>query len=156
MGYYMRYFIPQSAQTLILPQIRDGLIGIDSKYTIHIDSTDPHFGDIAYGERILGEIEINTRGDEIFEEEMEDFLALLNHSQDEQKVVVIQAMQSAGQMVAISAIWRNGDTDDADMVHNHLDQLWDWLDVHYHGMLHRDADGFYDGQTLILEMNVRI
>ncbi|MCU0482573.1 MAG: hypothetical protein MUE54_15370 [Anaerolineae bacterium] len=156
MGYYMRYFIPKSAQPLTLPQICDGIIAINTNYAIQIDSTDPNFGDIAYGERILGEIEINTIGDEIFEEETEDFLALLNHSQDEQKQVVIQTIQSAGQIVAISAIWRDGDADDADVVHNHLDPLWDWLDEHYNGMLHRDADGFYHGQTLILEMNVRI
>lgn len=156
MGYYMRYFIPKSAQTITLPQIHDALTRIDAKYAIQIDSTDPNFGDIAYGERVLGEIEINTAGDEIFEEEMEDFLELLNHSKDDQKAIIIQNMQSSGQMVAISAIWRDGDADDADVVHNHLDPLWDWLDTHYEGMLHRDADGFYHGQTLILEMNVRI
>lgn len=156
MGYYMRYFIPQSAQAITLPQIRDGLVSLDSKYAIHIDSTDPNFGDIAYGERVLGEIEINRIGDEIFEEETEDFLALLSHSKDEQKEMVIGNIQSSGQMVAVSAIWKDGDADDADIVHNHLDPLWDWLDAHYEGMLHCDGDGFYHGQSLILDMSVRI
>jgi len=156
MGYYMRYFIPKSAQAITLPQIRDGLIGIDTGYTIQIDSTDSNFGDIIYGERVLGEIEINTTGDEIFEEETEDFLELLSHSKDEKKGIVIENIQSAGQMVAVSAVWRDGDADDADVVHNHLDPLWDWLDAHYEGMLHCDGDGFYHGQSLILDMSVRI
>ncbi|HRF94511.1 MAG TPA: hypothetical protein PLZ51_04935 [Aggregatilineales bacterium] len=156
MGYYMRYFIPQTAQPTTLTAIHEALKTIDPLYAIQIDSTDPSFGELFFGERNLGEIEINHKDDEIFEEEIEDFLELLTYHTDAKKEGVIQTIQATGHMVAVSAVWENGNADDADFVHDHLDPLWDWLDTQYDGMLHCDADGFYNGQTLILEMNVRI
>jgi hypothetical protein len=156
MGYFMRYFIPQSAEQVSLSVIREALTAIDPHYTIQIDPTDTYFGDLYYGERNLGEIEINRVGDDIFQEEIDDFLDLLAYSQDPQKAVVINTLKTAGQMVAISAIWRDGDVDDADAVHDRIDPLWEWLDNRYQGMLHCDGDGFYHGDSLILEMTTRI
>lgn len=156
MGYLMRYFIPQSAELLSLSAIREALTAIDPRYTIQIDPTDTYFGDLYYGERNLGEIEINCVGDDIFQEEIDDFLDLLAHSQDPQKEVVINTLKTAGQMVAISAMWRDGDANDADAVHDRIDPLWEWLDNQYQGMLHCDGDGFYHGTVLILELTTRI
>jgi len=156
MGYYMRYFVPPSAQKVTLTAISAMLTTLDSLYTIQIDPADTSLGELFYAERNLGEIEINQKDDEIFEEEIEDFLELLNYHSDDQKDGVISAVESAQQIVAVSAIWRDGDADDADGVHDLLDPLWDWLDAQCNGMLHRDADGFYLGEKLILEMNVRL
>lgn len=156
MGYFMRYFIPQSAGQLSLSTIQEALTTLDPRYTIQIDPTDTYFGDLYHDGRNLGEIEINHRDDEIFEEEIEDFLDLLRHSKDSQKEGVINTLHATGQMVAISAIWRSGDADDADYVHDRIDPLWEWLDNNYQGMLHCDGDGFYHGESLILEMTTRI
>ncbi len=156
MGYFMRYFIPNSAELLSLSIIREALTAIDPRYTIQIDPTDTYFGDLYYDGRNLGEIEINHADDEIFQEEIEDFLDLLRHSKDPRKEGVINTLRATGQMVAVSALWRDGDADDADYVHDRIDPLWEWLDNHYQGMLHCDGDGFYHGVSLILEMTTRI
>jgi hypothetical protein len=85
MGYYMRYFVPPSAQKVTLTAISAMLTARDPLYTIQIDPTDISFGELFYGERNLGEIEINQKDDEIFEEEIEDFLELLGYHTDDQK-----------------------------------------------------------------------
>lgn len=156
MGYFMRYFIPHSAPKLSLTMIHEALSAIDPNYAVQIDQIDGYFGDLYYGGRCLGEIEINDVNDEIFQEEISDFLGLLTYSRDPKKEGIINTLKTSGQMVAVSAIWHDGDANDADMVHDRLDPLWIWLDRHYDGMLHCDGDGFYRGDSLILEMTTRL
>lgn len=156
MGYYMRYFMPTSAQPLTLQTIKDALKTIDTRYHIAIDPAIPTYGTLSHDGRVLGEIEINQKDDEVFEEEIDDILALLAHHQNPQKADVITYLHATMQMVAVCAVWEDGNPHDADAVHEHIDPLWAWLDSGYDGMLHCDADGFYRADKLLLEMNIRL
>jgi hypothetical protein len=151
MGYYMRYIVTDT-QDISLAVIVQALKQIDPAYAILTDF-DAASGDLLYGEKRYGEIEINRPGDDIFEEEIADLRELLPKQGTADARRVLDALEKAKAMVAVNALWK-GRNSEATL--EKIDPLWDWLFDHYAGILQADNEGFYDASGLILESSLKI
>lgn len=146
MGYTMRY-ITTDAGDISLALIEAALKQVDAAYTIA--NTDvPDIGDLMHGDTRLGVIEINRPGDDIFDDDLAEFHDLVGTGDSPAQQRVLNVLDSAQAMIAVEAEWPGTD---AEPVLGKLDDLWDWLFDHHPGLLQADAEGFYDGDELILE-----
>lgn len=152
MGYYMR-FIMTGIQPVLLTDIESALQQIDARYVLIRPEFDETRADLHYGSDVLGEIEINSTGDDIFDEDITDLKDLVENHDTPEERRVIEALSSANQIIAISALWEGRNSEPT---LEKLDPLWDWLFAHYAGLLQADNDGFYDAEGLILEANLKI
>ncbi|MBI5668962.1 MAG: hypothetical protein HZC41_13235 [Chloroflexi bacterium] len=146
MGYTMRY-ITTDEREITLVMIEAALRQIDTAYAI--TNTDvPTIGDLMHGDTRLGIVEINRPGDDIFDDDLAEFQDMVGAGDTLEQQRVRDVLHSAQTMVAVEAFWPGTD---AEPVLAKLDVLWDWLFAHYPGLLQADSEGFYDGDTLILE-----
>ena len=76
MGYYMRY-ISADERPLSLAQIGEALVAIDPRYLICPTDLD-ELVEVVYDDKLYGQIEINTPGDELFEDDISAFMEMLS------------------------------------------------------------------------------
>jgi hypothetical protein len=152
MGYYMR-FILTSDESPQPEDIRAALRSLSLDYAVISPEDDPTRAELLFAGERLGEIEFNRPGDDIFDEDIDELRQLVSRSQNENRQRVLDVLDRARIMVAAQLFWKG---EDSEPVLERVDPLWDWLFANYDGLLQADGDGFYDSESLILEMNVRL
>lgn len=152
MGYYMR-FIMTGPQPVLLTDLEAALQQIDARYALIRPEFDETRADLHHAGDVLGEIEINATGDDIFDEDIADLKELVPSHNTPEERRVIEALSSANQIIAVSTLWEGTNSEPT---LERLDPLWDWLFAHFEGLLQADNDGFYDADGLILESNLKI
>lgn len=151
MGYYQRY-ITTDPRDITLPILAVALRQIDEAYTLTTSPLDD-LADLIHGDVLCGQIEINRRGDDLFDEDIADLQELVEGSGGAHELRVLDTLANAQTMVAVEATW---DGDNSESVLSKLDPLWNWLFKNRPGLLQADNDGFYDHDELILELNLKI
>lgn len=152
MAYYMRY-ITSNLDPIQFDALGAYLYGIDQEYRYFVDDFDEQSAELIYkGERIAT-LEINARGDQLFDEDIEDLIELLTFITDSRTEEIINQLKSAQAMLVAAVYWPG---DDPEPVFSLLDPLWDWLFANRPGLLQADNEGFYDVDHLILEMRTKI
>ena len=153
MGYFMRFFVTGDVP-LTIEAIGAALQAQDPAY--HVENTAiPDLCELYHGALYLGELEISRPDEEIFREELDELKTLVTRTPGENAPRVLDTLEHTRLMVVMDALWQDDTEESAQEVFAALDPLWDWLFVSAGGLLHYDTDGFYDAETLILEMNVR-
>ena len=148
MGYLMRYFATDD-RPITLPQIETAIRQIDSAYAIANVEVDD-LGDLLLGSQRLAIIEINRPGDDIFEDDIAEFMDLVGKGNLPGEVRVREVLAAARVLVVIEAFWEG---EDAESTLAKIDPLWDWLFANFAGLSQADSEGFYDQSGLILERN---
>lgn len=139
MGYYMRY-ISTDNRKLSLTDLDSALKSIDSSYTISA-------GEIQYGEELYGEIEINPRGSELCDEELEELQDFLIDTKGESKERIVETLNQATAIIAVRVLWQGRNTE---QTLEKLDLIWQWLFSNLSGLMQADDEGYYDETGLIL------
>lgn len=152
MGYYMRY-VTTAAGELELATLDSALKTVDPGYFIRPDPVNPAAGELFYGDMLLGEIEINRPGDEIFDEDIADLKELVTGHGSPNEARVLETLDQARAIVAVQAFWQGVH---ARPTFAKIDPLWDWLFDNFAGLLQMDEEGFYDAHDLILDLNLKI
>lgn len=147
MGYYMRY-ISSSKDEISLILLKQGL---DARYKLIPHEFDENSGALFFEDVYLGVVEINSSGDDIFEDDIADLKALVEGETG--AVPVQQVLNKAHAIIAVEAVWQ---ASDSESVLEKLDPLWDWLFEHYEGLLQADNEGFYNKTGLILALDLKI
>lgn len=148
MGYLMRYFITDE-RAITLDDIEAALQAIDPAYTIANVEVDD-LGDLLLGSQRLAIIEINRPGDDMFEDDIAEFMDVVGKGDQAGEIRVREVLSSARALVVIEAFWEG---EDAESTLSKIDPLWDWLFANYPGLSQADSEGFYDQSGLILERN---
>ena len=149
MGHYLRY-ITTDSRPITLATLTHALQQMDAAYTVYLSDIDVNSGDLYHMEWLLGVLEINSQGEEIFEEDIADLKELVEFSNN---VSVLETLNQAKAIIAVEAIWQ-GNNSEATL--RKLDALWDWLFANYDGLLQVDNEGFYDQDNLIFELDLKI
>lgn len=152
MGYYMR-FILTGDESPQLEDIRAALRSLSLDYAVITPDDDPSRAELLFAGERLGDLEFNQPGDDIFDEDIDELRQLVSRSQSENRQRVLDVLDRARMMIAAQLFWQG---DESEPVLVRVDPLWDWLFASYDGLLQADGDGFYDSESLILEMNVRL
>lgn len=148
MGYLMRYIITDE-RPISLSEAESALQQVDSAYAIANIEVDD-LGDLLYASQRLAIIEINRPGDDMFEDDIAEFMDLVGKGDASGEVRVREVLAAARVLVAIEAFWEG---EDAEATLSRIDPLWDWLFANYAGLSQADSEGFYDQSGLILERN---
>ena len=141
-GYYMRFFV-EGDRVSSKNALTDVFTRAGAEYQL-VD------GVLSRGAAQFASIEINRRGDELFQEEIDEFREFLEDADEgPAKVRVLQCLDSAMGTVAVHVLFGNRDTEGT------LDArtpLWETLFSRYDGLLQADGEGFYEGDNLILKL----
>ena len=138
LGYYMRFFATgEPSPTLksvgeILTQAHPDMEFTDA--TLHKQG-------IPYGA-----LEVNVLGEEMFEEEREEFLADLADDDSPAAARVRQALHNCQASVVLQVL---GGSLEPETVHSLFDILRETLSRESGGLMQADGEGFYDGPNLI-------
>ena len=138
MGYYMRFLL-EDERPLSLDVIMVGLRAVDPGFALSAG------GELTRSGELLAQLEVNLPGDGLFEG---DIGLLRDKAEDAGGAEVAVRLGSVSAIVVAHILWQGrgvGETLDL------LDPLWDWLIANRRGLLHADAEGFYDRRGLILE-----
>jgi hypothetical protein len=138
MGCYMRFLL-EDDRPLSLDVIMAGLSAVDPGFALSAG------GDLTRGGELLAQLELNQPGDGLFE----DGVGLLcEQAEDAGKPEVATRLGSVTAILAAQVLLQGRDTEETlDL----LDPLWEWLIATRRGLLHADAEGFYDRGELILQ-----
>ena len=102
---------------------------------------------LALDDDAVAVIEVNVCGDELFEEERDEFLELIEECRGRGRRKVVKAFRDASAIVAIQILFGERDVEE---VLELVDPLLDWLVSNRTGLLQVDGEGFYEGRKLIL------
>src|SRR5690242_2273215 len=92
MGYYMRFFDMSSAP-LAIRDIEGAMKERDSRYRLESPTPeDQRQADLYLGDGLYGEIEINQRGDKLFDGEVEEMLEFVRNTEGEKRSFVEQVL----------------------------------------------------------------
>ncbi|MEL6177969.1 MAG: hypothetical protein AAFS10_03405 [Myxococcota bacterium] len=149
MGYYMRY-ITTTSNIPTLDAIRSSLQTMDTHYRLTSVEPSEMSAELFFDEAIVGELDINMRGDGLFDEEIKELRDFVEHDAIGDRAPVLAALTEATAIIAVRVLWGERDTETTMAL---LDPLWSWLLEHYSGLLQADSEGYYDGSGLILEVS---
>jgi len=145
MGEYWRYFYTDGAITL--DDLEKGFQSLDRRFALQRDAAANNIADLAYGDDIYGEIEINSPQGELYQEDVEMLREQLADAAPEEAPAVarIEAVfTSARGLVALRPT-------DFGIVHfDRIAPIWDWLMARWPGLLQVDDDGYYDRDGTVL------
>ncbi len=147
MGYYMR-FISNDERKLSLKELESALKEYDSKYEIESDEDDVE-GTLIYGDGVYGQLEINEKGDDVFDDDIENLRADVEKAEGENKQKVLAALENAESLLFVRVI-DQGRKDEETL--ERINPIWHWLLKNRNGLAHADYEGFYDGSGLIFEV----
>jgi hypothetical protein len=136
-GYYVRYF---ADAIVTLKAIGGGLVGVDP--TFKIDG-----GDLLRGGELLGELEINVSGTDMFDEDLRTWLGQVERARSPAGPSVMERLQRAKSIVTLHVI------DGArapNVTWEMLGPLWSVLPALSTGLTQMDGQGVYDGSQLVV------
>jgi hypothetical protein len=139
MAYYMR-FLCEDDQPPDLDEMLAGLRSADPLF--RLDG-----GILARGAELLGELEVSRSREQLFAAEIDE---LRDQAEQESAAghAVSARLDSVTAILAVRVLWQERA---AEQTLTLLAPMWQWLQSHYHGFIHADGEGFYEGQRLILE-----
>ena len=149
MGYYMRFVVTDDGD-VSLSKINAGLKQIDAAYLVEFDSDADDAGHLTHGGDTYGALEINRRGDGLFDQEIDELKQLLEASEGERKPEVSQVLSDAKVIIALQVLQQGRATDEETLAR--VDPLWEWLFANYKGLMQADAEGYYDASGLVHEV----
>lgn len=142
MGDFIRFLVTSDC-SIDLSALELMLKALDGGFSLHVEVAEPNIGELLYQSESMGEIEINSPGDVVFDEDIEDLLDRLDELEDEQKVFITGRIGAARLMVAMQL------TEEGHEQYDRIDPLWDSLFNRCGGLLQVDEEGFYDQTGLI-------
>lgn len=151
MGYYIRFF-DTTDEPLTLDAVESALRAQDPAF--RLERIDAEFGeavpqaDLYRAGDLLGEVEINTPGDDIFEGEIEEMLELVQQSESLNRQRVETVLHAAKRTVSVRVLYQGREIDETLVA---INPLWQWLFTTRAGLLQADGEGYYDAEELILE-----
>ncbi len=151
MGYYMR-FISADERPLSLAIIGQALNAIDSRYVMRPTDLD-ELVEVVYDSKLYGQIEINTPGDELFEDDISAFMEMLGTATTQEECLVTTTLAAATQIIAVEMFWEGTNSEATFAL---FDPLWDWLFANRRGILQADSEGFYSTDGLLVERKFMI
>jgi hypothetical protein len=96
-------------------------------------------------------IEVNRRGEALFDDELREFREALAQIQESPgKERVTRCLDSAGSIVSVQVLFGGRD---ADETLEALDPLWDTLFTDFSGLMQADDEGFFDADDQVLEVD---
>ena len=149
MGYYMRFVVADD-KNISLSVINSGLKEKDAAYSVVFDDDADDAGDFTHNGDIYGALEINRPGDGLFDEEIDELKEFLEDAEGERKPEVLQVLNDAKVIVALQVLQQGRTT--GEETFERIDPLWEWLFANYKGLMQADAEGYYDAQGLVLEV----
>ncbi|RQV95130.1 MAG: hypothetical protein EH224_08365 [Calditrichaeota bacterium] len=147
MGYYLRY-ISDDDRDININLLENALRAIDQRYIITKENPTSNVGDLVYGDELFGIIEVNTIGEDIFEEEIEELKENINDINSKNTVTVRQTLTNARTIIAIQVLFQGRSIEQTLCK---IDPLWNWLFGNRKGLLQVDGEGYYEKSGLILE-----
>lgn len=151
MGYFMR-FISEDASLLDFESLADVLRGLDARYILRpTDLND--LVEVLYDGQLYGQVEINPRGDELFDDDISAFLEMLGSPSTAGEQQVAQTLSAATQIIAVEMFWQGTNPEPT---FEKFDPLWDWLFANRRGILQADTEGFYGAHGLLVERKFMI
>lgn len=142
MGYYMRFFV-EDGRPVTLDEVANGLRGIDPGFRLEAD------GNLHRADQLLGQLEINSADDELFSEEINEFLEMIEGAGSRGKEKIADRLKQVTATLSVQVL-SQGRTFEQTL--DLLDPLWNWLLEHRRGLVQADGEGFYDGRELVLAL----
>lgn len=139
-GYYMRYF---ADGPLALDKLKEGLKAADPSFKID-------GGEVLRGTELLGELEINRPGSDMFQDEIAGMLARLQRTRTPATQNVIGRVQ-ATQSVLGFQVMDGQRAPEATM--ELLGPFWTVLGGLANGLWQIEGQGFYEGGQLIIPLS---
>ena len=143
-------FVVADDKEVSLSKINSGLKQIDAGYSIEFGDDADDAGDLTFNGDIYGALEINRPGDGLFDEEIDELKEFLEDAEGERKPEVLQTLNDAKVIIALQVLQQGRATQEETFVR--IDPLWEWLFANYKGLMQADAEGYYDAEELILEV----
>jgi hypothetical protein len=138
-GYYLRYF---ADGVVTLKAIGAGLASVDPAFKID-------GGDLMRGKELLGEIEINASGSDLFAEDLASKIGQLERIPSHAAQHVIARLRNTRSIVTLQVL--DGERDPA-VTWDLLGPLWTVLPALSTGLTQSDGQGFYDGSQLVVAL----
>ena len=148
MGYHMRYIVDEEKE-INLDLIETALIRVDPKYNLAAKDVEKEHAELMLGDDLFGELEINRRGSELMDEELEELLEAIEDAEGDGVERVQRLLRNARFTVALRVLWQGRDSE---TTLEKIDPLWEWLFSEYQGLLQADGEGYYDADGQILEV----
>lgn len=150
MGEYWRYFYTDGV--IALSDLETGFRSLDARFALQPDAAADNIADLAYGDDIYAEIEINSPQGELFQDDVEMLREQLADAAPDDRGAVERieaAFANARGLVALRP------TDFGIVYFDRIAPIWDWLMARWPGLLQIDDDGYYDraGTVLALEID---
>ncbi|MBI1281643.1 MAG: hypothetical protein GC179_26190 [Anaerolineaceae bacterium] len=151
MGYFMRFLLCDP-RIMDVNAVGAVLVAIDPRYSIRPTDLDT-LVEVYYDDTLYGQIEVDTRGDEMFPDDINAFTEMLGQAKTTQEIIVADSLKAATQIIAVEMFWEgtNGEA-----TFEKFDPLWDWLFTNRKGILQADTEGFYDAEGLLVERKFMI
>ncbi len=121
MGYYMRYIVTDT-RAVDLSMIEAALRQLDPSYSI-IDR-EAESGTLLYNSEPYGRLEVNRRGDDMFESELEELREEIEDVNGKMKRHVIDSLKNAKRVIALQVLFGERETEGT---LGKIDPLWKWL-----------------------------
>jgi len=147
MGYYMR-FIVDDEKDVGLDRIAAALKEADAAYQLAAWDRERERAELCCGEDLYGEIEVNRKGTELMDEEIEELCADVEDVGGPGAERVIATLRRCKAMVVIRVLWQGRE---AVATLEKIDPLWEWLFANFAGLLQSDGEGYYDTSGVVLE-----
>jgi predicted xylose isomerase-like sugar epimerase len=143
MAYFLRFLLTD-AQPTTLQQLDQALQSISASAALRAETFDDDYADVEVNGIPFAEVSINTAGDGIFEEELEDLREPVEwYSDSAQKTAVLTALTEARAIVCFRLLHDGWDSE-------LIDDACRWLLAHRTGVLHVSGEGFFDANGVIL------
>lgn len=150
MGHYIRFF-QTDEPPLTLAEAEQALRTIDGEYSVDRDGPSDAQGVLLHKGDLYAELEVNVRGDDLADDEIEEFREKVEQAEAAQpnKAMILATLDATRTILAIRVLWQARTTE---ATFKKIEPLCDWLLDNHAGVLHVDEVGFEDKEGLILEV----
>lgn len=147
MGYYIR-FVSTDARPVATTDLQNAFVAAGPAYAVQVDDT---AATIRHAGATIAHVEINVPGDGLFDDERDELAEFATEAGGDASATarVLKTLGGARTIVAAQVLFGTGD---AETTLSRLDPLWGWLFQNREGLLQADAEGYYDAQGLILQV----
>ena len=136
----------ETEQPVGMAELGDALRAAGPGYEVQADG---EAATIVHAGTAIAQLEINTPGDGLFDEEREELPGFATEAHGPGKARVLSALRDARAIVAAQVLFGTGETESTLA---RLDPLWKWLFRNRRGLLQADAEGYYDERGLVLKV----
>ena len=145
MTYYLRYFAVSPPDSFTLATIREQLREADPLFDI-VGNELVHDG------QVYGELDIGWASEARWLKDCLEPFARARPANDPGVWLVRKSLDAATVQLTLRVLWQGRTTDDTFEV---LQGVWPVLFSHYGGILHAEAEGYYDETGLVLSTDPR-